>query len=509
MSSLLAALFLCTVSVSRFFADGMMLQRDRPVPVWGTATPGERVEASFGGKSTTATADAKGNWCVTLPAFPASDMGRDLKVGPHTFKDVVVGDVYLAGGQSNMQFPVCGRSARQHDAKGNALSQIVCDDALRFSAPRRAYAATPANDVALVWRKSRREDLWKKPYEGNHEEGSISAVAWSFARYVREAAKVPVGFVDVSRGGAFIEPSMPPAEVARAKELRLGGSGHQAPGVMWNAMIAPMARFPFKGVLWYQGESNKNDTNGVYLAKLRALVGGWRREFGNPVLPFYYVQLAPYSAGHLAIQLQQAEYEKEDPNAAMVVVADIGNLRNIHPRDKDTVGLRLALRALKREYGFDDMQDASPEVRRATCDGSGKVSLEFANAKWLYVLNEDMSLAADFELMDSAGKWHAARIVNFKDSWIWWSKKYAKNGEFEGNSIELAAGGVAQPKAVRYLFNSPWQGSVFNEAALPLGPFAIAVEECPQVERRNSPIVIPANRLNAAARCVGEAKPES
>ena len=476
MSCLLASVVLCSATASSFFSDGMMLQRDRPVPVWGTAAPGERVEASFGGKSASATADSKGNWCVTLPAFPASDKGRDLKVGSRTFKNIIVGDVYIVGGQSNMQFPVCGHSARQHDAKGNALAQIVRDDALRFTAPRRMYAASPTNDVELVWRKSCCEDLWKKPYNGNHEEGSISAVAWYFARYVREAAHVPVGFVDVSRGGAFIEPSMPPAEVARSGELRLKGWEHQAPGAMWNAMIAPMTRFPFRGVLWYQGESNKNDTNGVYLAKFRALVRGWRREFGNQELPFYYVQLAPCNAGHLAVQLQQAQYEKEDPNVAMVVVADIGNLRNIHPRDKDTVGLRLALRALKREYGFDDMQDASPEVRRATCDASGKVSLEFANAKWLYVLNEDMSLAADFELMDSAGKWHAARIVNFKDSWIWWSKKYAKNGEFEGNSIELAADGVAQPKAVRYLFNSPWQGSVFNEASLPLGPFMIPVE---------------------------------
>lgn len=471
MSCLLASVLLCSATVSSFFSDGMMLQRDRPVPVWGTAAPGERVEASFGGKRASATADAKGNWCVTLPAFPASERGRDLKVGSRTIRDVLVGDVYIAGGQSNMQFPVCGRSARQHDAKGNALAQIAADDALRFAAPRRTYSQSPTNDVELVWRKSDRAGLERRVYEGNHEEGSISAVAWYFARYVRGAAKVPVGFVDVSRGGAFIEPSMPPAEVARAGELRLGGSGHQAPGVMWNAMIAPMTRFPFKGVLWYQGESNKNDTNGVYLAKLRALVGGWRREFGNPALPFYYVQLAPCSAGHLAIQLQQAQYEREDPNAAMVVVSDIGNLRNIHPRDKDTVGLRLALRALKRDYGFADIQDASPEVLKATCDNKGKVCLEFANAKWMYVLNEDMSLAADFELMDSAGKWHKARIVNFKETWIWWSKKYVKNGEFEGNKIELAADGVAEPVAVRYLFNSPWQGSVFNEASLPLGPF--------------------------------------
>ena len=125
MSCLFASVVLCSATASSFFSDGMMLQRDRPVPVWGTAAPGERVEASFGGKSASATADAKGNWCVTLPAFPASDKGRDLKVGSRTFKNIIVGDVYIVGGQSNMQFPVCGHSARQHDAKGNALAQIV------------------------------------------------------------------------------------------------------------------------------------------------------------------------------------------------------------------------------------------------------------------------------------------------------------------------------------------------------------------------------------------------
>ncbi len=475
MSCLLASVVLCSATASSFFSDGMMLQRDRPVPVWGTAALGERVEASFGGKSASATADSKGNWCVTLPAFPASDKGRDLKVGSRTFKNIIVGDVYIVGGQSNMQFPVCGHSARQHDAKGNALAQIVRDDALRFTAPRRMYAASPTNDVELVWRKSCCEDLWKKPYNGNHEEGSISAVAWYFARYVRETAHVPVGFVDVSRGGAFIEPSMPPAEVARAQELRLKGWGHQAPGVLWNAMIAPMTRFPFRGVLWYQGESNKNDTNGVYLAKFRALVRGWRREFGNPSLPFYYVQLAPCGAGHLSIQLQQAEYEKEDANSAMVVVADIGNLRNIHPRDKDTVGLRLALRALKRDYSLGGIRDASPEASAVSRGPSGRVRLEFANASWMYVVNDDMSLAADFELQDESGTWRKAKIVNFKDHWLWYAKKFVKDGTLEGNVIEIAAEGVDSPVAVRYLFNSPWRGSVFNEAALPLGPFALPV----------------------------------
>ena len=472
------AVLVASVAPSGFFAPHMMLQRDRPIPVWGTAAAGEEVVVSFGGARATAVADARGNWSVELPPMRATYAGSDLKVGDRVIGDVVVGDVYLCSGQSNMQFPLCGRTARQHDMKGNALVQIANDPLLRFTSPRRAYASEPTNDVELIWGMACRADLERCRYEGNHEEGSISAIGYYFAKYVREASQVPIGFVDVSRGGAFIEPNMPPAEVRRAGELGLKPLGaHQNPGVMWNAMIAPMTRFPFKGVLWYQGESNKNDTNGVYLAKFRALVRGWRREFGNPKLPFYYVQLAPHNAGHLSIQLQQAEYELTDPYAEMVIVNDIGNLKNIHPRDKDTVGLRLALKALKRDYGFSNIEASSPTCAKAKALPGGRVALTFDHAEWLYVLNEDMSLAADFELLDSAGAWHRARIMNFKDHWLWYAKRNVKNGEFEGNVIELAADGVSEPRAVRYLYNAPWQGSVFNQASLPLGAFEMAVEK--------------------------------
>ncbi len=471
------SLLLAAVVPSHFFGPGMMLQRDAPIPVWGSAEPGERVVVSFGGKSAAATADREGNWCARLPPFAASGRPRELAIGNDVrFPDVVVGDVYLAGGQSNMQFPLVGESARQHDRKGNALAQIANDPLLRFAAPRRAYSSRPTNDVALVWRRSCRADLTRRLYEGTHEEGSFSAVAYYFAKYVREAAKVPIAVIDVSRGGAFIEPSLPSAEARRGKDLGLRNlGGHQTPGAMWNAMIAPMTRFPFKGVLWYQGESNKDDTNGLYLAKFAALVKGWRREFANPDLPFFYVQLAPCRAGHLAVQLQQAEYARRDSNAAMVVTSDVGNLSNIHPTDKDTVGLRLALRVLKRLYGFADIEDASPEPIRATADAEGRVTLSFAHAKWLYVYNDDMTLAADFELEDEAGRWHKASILNFRDTWLWYLKRNVKNGEFAGSEIQLSAPGVKKPKTVRYLFNSPWKGSVFNEASLPLGPFELSV----------------------------------
>ena len=474
---------LAAVAPSGFFAPHMMLQRDRPIPVWGTATPGEQVSVSFAGQTASATADATGNWLALLPPQPACAEPRTLTIvssnrtieqsnNQTLLPDILVGDVYLCSGQSNMQFPLCGQSARQHDMKGNALVQIANDPALRFTSPRRAYASVPTNDVELIWGKACRADLERCRYEGNFEEGSISAIGYYFAKYVREAAQVPIGFVDVSRGGAFIEPNMPPDEVKRADELKLRPLGaHQNPGVLWNAMIAPMTHFPFKGVLWYQGESNRDDTNGVYLAKFAALVKGWRREFGNPKLPFYYVQLAPHGSGFLPIQLQQAAYEPTDPNAEMVVVNDVGNIRNIHPRDKDTVGLRLALKALKRDYGFADIEASSPTCVKAEKLPGGRVALTFDHAEWLYVLNEDTSLAADFELQWPDGHWQKATIHNFKDVWVWYAKRNVKNGTFAGNRIELSVYGLGEPQAVRYLHNSPWQGSVFNQASLPLGAF--------------------------------------
>ena len=474
------ALLMAAAVPSGFFAPRMMLPRDTSVPVWGTAHPGERVTVLFGDLSASATADDKGRWMAELPPLAASAEGRTLEIrgtdGVTALPDVIVGDVFLSAGQSNMQFPLCGRTARQHDAKGNALVQLADDRQIRFAAPRRAWALVPTNDVALVWKRGVCDDLRDVTYTGTHEEGSTSAIAYYFARYVNRASGVPVGFVDVSRGGAFIDPFFPPEAVAEKQTFswRRNG-GHQSPGVLWNAMIAPMTRFPFKGVLWYQGESNKNDTNGVYLAKFRALVKSWRRAFDTPKLPFYFVQLAPHAAGHLSVQLQQAAYAREDPYAPMTVVSDLGCFRNIHPRDKDTVGLRIALRVLKREYGFSELRDASPEPVKAAVRADGMVAVSFAHAEWLYVINDDMSLFADFELKGSDGRWRPAKIMNFRDTWVWYQKRNVKNGEIDGSEILLAAPDVSAPVAVRYLHNAPWKGTVFNDVSLPLGPFEIPI----------------------------------
>ena len=155
--------------------------------------------------------------------------------------------------------------------------------------------------------------------------------------------------------------------------------------------------------------------------------------------------------------------------------ADGGSFRNIHPTDKNTVGLRLALRALKRDYGFSGIEDASPVPVGARRTPDGCVAVTFDHAEWMYVINDDMGLAADFEVKDADGGWRKATIVNFRETWVEYLKQNRKFGEIDGGSIVLSASGTKNPVAVRYLFNAPWKGSVFNGASLPLGPFEMDV----------------------------------
>lgn len=465
------------VSVCGMFSDGMVLPRQMPVPVWGKARPGSAVEVAFAGQVVQTRADADGTWRVVLSPLETESCGRDLRIGTRVIRDVLVGDVWLCAGQSNMQFPLCGTNGWQHAFNGNAFVQVVHEPQIRFASPRRMYCAVPTNEIALVWRKGNADGLKASLYEGNHEEGSISALGWHFAKYVHDATRIPIGFVDVSRGGAFIEPCLAPAEARQIKELKLHLYGeHQRPGVLWNAMIHPMRTFPFKGVLWYQGESNKCCTNGEYLAKFRALTAGWRREFGNPCLPFYYVQIAPNQVGHLSVQLQQAEYEREDSHSSMVVSFDVGSAHQLHPRDKQTIGLRLALKALRNQYGFAWVKADSPYAVEARAGGDACVEVAFKNAEWMAVVTEDGRHRVDFELLDQNGQWKSAEIANLKKEWVWYKKKTVDSDLVDGSVIKLRTEGLVNPCAVRYGFTNPWEGGVYNEVDLPLGPFQLPVK---------------------------------
>lgn len=229
-------------------------------------------------------------------------------------------------------------------------------------------------------------------------------------------------------------------------------------------MLAPLAPYAMRGFIWYQGENNVAD-GAAYAPKMRALYNGWAREFENPDLRIRFVQLAPWGDDRVpALQMAQAKFAAEEPNAAMAVVNDVGNLHDIHYADKETVGQRLALLALEHDYGL-AVESDSPVPREWRVEDDAFV-VEFDHAKALYLYNPDKSLDAGLEICGADGKWRPAIIRNLDGI----------GGKIAGPRLVAAAAGVDVPVKLRYLHSRPWFGCIRNEANLPSGPFELEAQ---------------------------------
>ena len=472
------------------FADGMVLQRDAKVAVWGTADPGEKVTVSFAGQAASATADAEGRWLVRLEPMPASKEGRVLCANDAKIEDVLVGEVWFCCGQSNTELPLVGGSPHFRDREGLLLSAItnlkfvrcVYASDYKWSAKPRKKAAYP-----VQWKAFTPENL------GNGR--SFSAMGFYFAVALYNALDVPIGIVGSYWGGTNIDAWTPREGYEGAPEsLRYTfdypvvaadkwtadckkgpvGAAHQQPTVLWNEMVAPWCPMAIRGLIWYQGCHNAGkDEAPNYCEKMHALYNGWARKFENPNLKLYFVQLAPFSHSWWDIQLQQAKFAAEEKNAGMVVSADIGNNFDIHPADKGPLGRRLAALALNRDYGFDGLVADSPVCKSARTEGDTLV-LSFDHADGWYVYNADWSLDVPFEVAGDDGVFKPAVLVNLKKGTKRPNGSVAKpSGVVEGVDLVLRAEGVAVPKKARYLYNRPWNGNVFAKSGLPLGPFAV------------------------------------
>ena len=239
-------------------------------------------------------------------------------------------------------------------------------------------------------------------------------------------------------------------------------------------MVAAWSPFAIRGFIWYQGCHN-NDESQFYCAKLHALYSGWSREFENPALKHYIVQLAPWKQNWLGICMAQNKYVSEEKNAAIAVTADSGNFFDIHPNDKEIVAKRLALHALKRDYGFDIPEDDSPVLKSAV-SADGKITLSFEHAKNWYVYSPDRSREAAFEIAGEDGAWQSAKIVNYRKT------KDGKGNENDTDFIDDAEIAVTSDKVakhvkVRYMGRPRTSGTLYNEASLPLGPFEADAKE--------------------------------
>lgn len=479
------SLLFAALTLGMPFSDGCVLQRDRPVPVWGSADPGASITVAFAGMERTATAGEDGRWRVDLGPFPASALARELKVSASgcelSVKDVLVGEVWLASGQSNMAFSFLSGNPRDRERNAGLVAELLRKPTIRMA--KVPYAKQPDARKKVRWFPAVRESLVSP-------QCRISAVALYFARTLEDVLDVPVGVLDVSVGASAIDSWIPSREYKGFVPPSPGPSRYP-PQVFFDGMVAPLAPFACRGLIWYQGESNAKKGEWFhYPAKMKAMTTGWRRVFENPGLSLRMAAIAPcWNPLVPYFNLQQFRIAEDDPLASAVVTADVANLFDIHPNDKETVARRLAAQALKYDYALDIKAD-SPVVTGWRAEGP-KARLFTANAEKLFLYHPDWMYRSDigrteelgFELAGADGVWKQARILNLEKT-VTGEDRLTKRptsefrGQISGKELVLEASGVESPVSVRYLFRKPWRAALYNEASLPMGPFLFAPVPC-------------------------------
>lgn len=482
---------LAALQPAAIFTDHAILPRDRPVPVWGTATPGEIITVNFAGYTSTATADADGRWQTTLPALDADATGRDLVIAGTTtvtLTGILVGEVWLASGQSNMQWAL----NITHDGSLDIASSAALPGIREFAVDRRV---APASDGLIVSARG-----WQRP--GPDTTARFSAVAYYFARELHLRLNVPVGIVNSSWGGTQIEPWISPAGVsaneaapavaARWAEISAnhpaaeerhrvalaawekarddareagadfttrrpnapeGPAGRQHPGNLFHGMIEGLAPFPFQGVIWYQGESNA-DRADQYRSLFPGLIHDWRNHFADPDLDFFWVQLASFNArnpdGTNWAHLRDAQTATLSlPRTGQAVILDVSNVNDIHPRNKLDVGRRLARLALNRTYGL-DVPDQGPTFAGATREADAYRLAFLATDGGLFTPDRELG---GFELAGADKVFHPT------------------TAKIEGATVLLSTPAVPDPIAVRYAWRNAPAAGLFNQEGLPATPF--------------------------------------
>jgi len=471
MHTLLLIAALGGIELPAVFTDHMVLQRDRPIVVWGRATPGAQVTVRLGeGDPQQGSAGSDGSWRVMLPAEAATATPRSLLVtgdgSDLAIVDVLVGDVWLCGGQSNMEWTVNGSSdpdgERARAAKRTTIRAIKVPHSL---------ASAPAFTAQAAWRTCTPETV-----------GDVTAVGWSMATELQDALDgVPIGLLDINWGGTRIEPwidsgtlsscpvtrdALARANEAAASDPAKAGERDQRFAGMYNAMIAPFVPFGIRGAIWYQGESNAGEAE-AYRTLLPALVSSWRRAFDRPQMPFGVVQLAAFmkpsedaaQGGWAFLRDAQLEAAQRDPKVGVAVTIDVGDADDIHPRNKREVGRRLALWALDAAYGRGAHPGAGPVVSTsptsASIDGTERRGMMVRFDALGGALSTRGGAAPDgFAVAGADGRfaWASARID--ADGVFVWSPE------------------VSDPVAVRYAWsNNPTRANLIDGRGLPIGPF--------------------------------------
>ena len=489
------------------FADHMMLQRGKPIPVWGTANAAQTIRVNFAGKTLKTTADWQGRWQVIFPPQPANAIPQDLVIEAEktlVIGDILIGDVWLCAGQSNMAFPL-----KSCNGAASEILQAVRDPRLRLlnracRLPTNGAAWTPGQ-----WRLA----AGGQPFAGTWEVASgetapeFSGVAWFFARELRQRhPAVPVGLIEVAIGGAPLEAFVSHAGMLSSPLLQNTVCSRQSwidnPGVpawcrqrgrenlasclkqpepprphhpyepsfIWESALQELCPFPLAGVVWYQGESNAT-TGGnpdeamppePAEAGIRALIADWRTRWEDPQLPFLMVQLPRCNRPWMLFREVQAKVAGTETAIGLAVTTDLGDPGNVHPASKTPVGQRLAWLACLLAHQ-ETVVARSPDLAEAKLAGNS-ILLRFANT------GTGLTFAGDkldgFELAGADGVFKPVRATLAPD-----------------NTVTVTDAGIPAPAAVRYNWAPVPLGNLFSREGLPAAPFRAEMKNLPKTSK--------------------------
>jgi sialate O-acetylesterase len=455
--------------------EGMVLQQKAPAKIWGGADKGEKVEVTFRGKSAAATADDMGRWIIDIPAGDAGGPFEMTIKGNNTilYKNVLVGEVWICSGQSNMEWTVGGCDKTDKDYASKAPHNPM----LRMFKVKKNPQAEPLSATAGTWTDAKPETV-----------NSFSAVGYFFGRNLQEDLKVPVGMIDSSWGGTRIETwmSKEALESVGIKDPPKKLSANSA-SALYNGMIYPFLNYRVKGAIWYQGESNASQAF-KYRTLLPRLIENWRADFKNADLPFYFVQLAPFGMtpkvpGDSAwAELREAQtMSLKVKNTGMAVITDFGNEYDIHPTPKRPVGDRLALAARAQTYGekivysgpmFDEVKfEGKKAILSFTHIAGGLVSKKMVptlpqkpkkDAK-----KKDAPVGPAWRVKEGA---KTAPLIGFTVCGKDMVFEPAK-AEIVGDTVVVSSDRVDAPIAVRYGWANHPICNLFNREGLPASPF--------------------------------------
>jgi sialate O-acetylesterase len=496
LTSVASAVLHAEVRLPHIFSDHAVLQREEPIHVWGWSSPKENIKVAFHGQTRTVAANEYGEWSIWLAPESAGgpytltiqgDATSDTN--PTAFSDLLVGDVWFASGQSNMEIPLRGFDKDTQIKNGDAEIANSTHPEIRLLRVEQKAAAAPMDDLTGSWTPCNPTTAI-----------DFSAVAYFFGREINEKEHVPIGLIDSTWGGTPVEAwasmdslsadaSLMPAfaswakfadrqtrltqvEAKEKREDEAAEAAHQPkphhdwhpfpaswePAQLYNGMIAPATPYTIKGFIWYQGETNSDPERAPLYNKLfTTLIGDWRHQWREGNIPFLYVQISSYNSPGESWGLLRDQQRRAlaVANTAMAVTLDVGLFDNVHPPDKQTVGARLALAAESIVYGHTTkdgkpIEYSGPAFRTATIEnGAMRVYFDHATA----ALHAQGGALTGFEVAGRDGGFVPADAV------------------IEGQTVVVKAAKVPDPVRVRYGWTGFTTANLYNAAGLPTSTF--------------------------------------